>query len=86
MPVYEKVCNPRPANFCFELLHPRPIRNHNRYHLCQLVVEPRLQLSMPSGTANHFQISRGKLAAGIYTYRLVMGEDGVSAFGKLVVQ
>jgi uncharacterized repeat protein (TIGR01451 family) len=49
-------------------------------------VTGRLQLSIPSGTGNHFQISRGKLAAGIYTYRLAVGEEKAAAFGKLVVQ
>ena len=49
-------------------------------------VTGRLQLSIPSGTGNHFRLERGKLAAGVYTYRLMTGAGEATAFGKLVVQ
>ena len=58
----------------------------DKYNFELYDVTGRLQLNIPSGTSNHFQINRGKLAAGIYTYRLTVGQDKAAAFGKLVVQ
>lgn len=45
----------------------------------------RVQTSMPSITSNKLQITRGNLAAGVYTYRITTSDAQV-VFGKLVVE
>jgi len=49
-------------------------------------VTGRLLLSIPSNDSNHFRIARGNLAAEVYLYRLRVGNNGVGAYGKIVVQ
>jgi fimbrial isopeptide formation D2 family protein len=58
---------------------------NEKYNFELYDVTGRIERSFPSMNVNEFQLQRGDLAEGLYTYRIIVNNKPV-AYGKLLVQ